>query len=408
MQVAYVALDEQGREVQGGIEAADVASAAAALRGQGLFPVELGAARAARAASTPGAPSTSGARSWLPSFVRTADVVLFLSELGLMLRTGLTLLQSLDTLGEVLESRALRACAGRLSSAVQLGRTLSSALEDERAIFPPVVAHLVRMAEATGELDQAFARASEYLERRAALRAQVISSLLYPAIVIVVSAGVFWFLTTRIVPKFAKFLERRQGALPWTTQLLMDISGWVQAWGPTAMLVLALAALALLVARRTPAGRAAIDRTLLRIPLLGGVTRTAAMAHLGRTLGLLLQSGLPLHESLTILGASFDNVSYREHVARARERVVQGTSLARSLQGPLVTPLCTQVIGVGETSGALDEVLGELGTFYDRRLQARLRTLSALVEPAILLLVGGMVGFVYMSFFQAIFRLAAR
>lgn len=403
MRVAYVALDEQGREVQGDLDAPDLNQAATALRGQGLFPLDLTAARAARASSS--APALAGV---LPSFVSTADVVLFLSELGLMLRTGLTLLQALDTLSQVLGSRALRDCAGRLSAALQAGRPLSSALEDERRLFPPVVAHLVRMAEATGELDQAFARASEYLERRAALRNQVITSLVYPAVVLLASGGVFWFLTTSVVPKFAKFLERRQGALPASTQLLMDISRWIQAWGPSLLLVLAGAALALLVARRTESGRTTTDRAVLRLPVVGGIARTAAMAHLGRTLGLLLRSGLPLHESLSILGGSFENRAYGEHVARARERVVQGASLAQSLAGKHVTPLTTQVIGVGEQAGALDEVLEELGTFYDKRLQARLRTLSSLVEPAILLLVGGMVGFVYMSFFEAIFRLAQR
>ncbi|MCO5172215.1 MAG: type II secretion system F family protein [Planctomycetes bacterium] len=401
MRVAYVALDEHGREVKGGLDAPDLPQAAATLRGQGLFPLELGEASTARAAAPTGA-------GWRPSFVRTSDLVLFLSELGLMLRTGLSLLQALETLSQVLGSTALRRCAGRLSTAVQSGRTLSSALEDERRLFPPVVVHLVRMAEATGELDQAFARAAEYLERRAALRNQVISSLLYPAVVILVSAGVFWFLTTNVVPKFARFLERRQGALPWTTQLLMDISGWIQAWGPTLLVGLAGALLALLAARATARGRAALDRAVLSIPLVGLVARTAAMSHLGRTLGLLLRSGLPLHESLTILAGSFQNTSYQAHVAAARERVVRGASLAESLRGPLVSPLCTQVVGVGESTGALDEVLDELGTFYDRRLQALLRTFSSLIEPAILLVVGGMVGFVYLSFFQAIFRLAAR
>jgi type IV pilus assembly protein PilC len=400
VRVAYVALDDRGQEVQGGLDAPDLAGAAAALRGQGLFPIELGPGRAV-------APATSSP-SGLPSFVRTSDLVLFLSELGLMLRTGLTLLQALETLREVMGSRALRRCAERLSTAVQAGRTLSSALEDERRLFPPVIVHLVRMAEATGELDQAFQRAAEYLERRAALRQQVVTSLIYPSVVVTVAAGVFWFLTTRVVPKFARFLERRGGELPWTTQLLMDISTWMQAWGPSVLMALAGAMAALLIARRAPAGRAATDRALLSAPLVGGVVRTSAMAHLARTLALLLQSGLPLHESLTILGASFENVCYAEHVARARERVVQGASLAQSLEGPLVSPLCTQVVSVGERTGALDEVLNDLGSFYDRRLQALLRTLTGLVEPAILLVVGGMVGFVYLSFFQAIFRLAGR
>ncbi len=400
--VDYVALDGRGREVKGGLDAPDLAGAASALRGQGLFPLELKPGRAASA------PATGAERRFFELPVRAAQRALFMSQLGLMLRTGLTLLQALDALATVATSSTLRRVARRLSIAVSGGRTLSSAMEDEPALGGPVVVQLVRMAEATGELDQALVRSAEWVERRAALRSQVLTSLAYPVLVLLVAFGVFWFLTTSLIPKIARFLTSRGGVLPWSTQRLMDLSAFMAAWGPWIAGALAVTVLALYVARKTRAGLAFTDDAVLWVPVVGLVLRTAAMGHAARTLSLLLGSGLPLVESLRILASSFESTTYDAILVRARERITQGNTLAASLEDPNVTPLFIQVVSVGERTGALDEVLGVLSTFYDQRLQALLRTLAAMVEPVTLVVVGGMVGFVYFSFFQAIFSLTAR
>lgn len=400
--VDYVALDGSGREVKGGLDAPDLAGAASALRGQGLFPLELTPGRAVAA------PTAGLDRRLLELPVRAAQRALFMNQLGLMLRTGLTLLQALDALATVATSSTLRRVARRLAAAVSGGRTLSSAMEDEPALGGPVVVQLVRMAEATGELDQALVRSAEWVERRAALRSQVLTSLAYPVLVLLVASGVFWFLTTSLIPKIARFLTSRGGVLPWSTQRLMDLSAFMVAWGPYLAGAVAVTCLALYVARRTRAGLAFTDDAVLWVPVVGLVLRTAAMGHAARTLSLLLGSGLPLVESLRILAASFESTTYARVLVRSRERITQGNTLAASLEDRNVTPLFLQVVAVGERTGALDEVLGELSTFYDQRLQALLRTLAAMVEPVTLVVVGGMVGFVYFSFFQAIFSLTAR
>lgn len=400
--VAYVAIDAQGREVQGDLEAPDEAGAAAQLRGRGLFPLEVKRGTAARAAAA------DAREGRLPALVRSGDVVLFLSQLGLMLRTGLTLLQALETLAGTAARPGLRRCARRLGLAVSGGRTLSAALTDEARLFPPLVVQLVRMAEATGELPEALARAAEHIERRAALRRQLAASLSYPALVMTASFAVFIYLTTGLIPKLAAFLAQRGRALPWSTRFLMDLSAFVQAWWPWALLASALALAGLLLVRQTARGRLLTDRAVLSIPLLGGVLRNAALAHLGETLGLLLRSGLPLVESLRVLEGSYESRAWSGIIGRAREQVVRGTTLADALAEPLVPPMTLQVVAVGERSGALDEVLRELGAYHDQVLQRNIRTLSALVEPGMIVLVGGMVGFVYYSFFQALMSLAGR
>lgn len=406
MEFGYDALDAQGRQVAGTLEAPDEGSAAATLRARGLFPTALrpGAARSATPATATGARR----RGLLPRPVKSSDVSLLLAQLALMLRSGLTLLHALDTLSREASLPALGACCGRLAAAVQAGRPLSQALEAEQRLLPPLVARLVKTAEATGELDQAFDRAAEFIDRRAALRAQLVTSLTYPAIVVLAATGVFWFLTTQVVPKFASFLAQRRVALPWTTQRLMDLSGFLTSYGPALLWALAGLVAVLAAAWRTEGGRRALERCALAIPGVGGVLEAAAMVHITRTLGLLLKSGLPLLEALQTLSSSASLRCYGDVLARARERVVAGATLAASLQDRLIPPLGLQVVAVGEETGALEEVVRELSEFYDRRLQQLVRTLSSLVEPALLVVVGGMVGFVYLSFFQAVFRVAAR
>ncbi len=404
MEFRYDALDSQGQQVTGTVEAPDEGSAAAAVRSRGLFPTEV----ARGVAGSASAATASGRRLRLPTPVRTGDVSLFLAQLGLMLSNGLTLLHALDTLSREASKPALGACAGRLATSVQAGRPLSEALAAERRLLPPLVARLVKTAEATGELDQAFDREAEFLTRRAALRAQLVTSLTYPLIVLLAASGVFWFLTTQVVPKFAAFLAQRRVALPWTTQALMDLSGFLTAHGATLLWGLAALVAALAATWRTEGGRRLLERCALALPGVGGVLEAAAMVHLTRTLALLLRRGLPLLEALGALADSMTLRCYGDVLRRARERVVGGATLAASLHDPLLPRVGLQVVAVGEETGALDEVVADLGEFYDRRLQQGVRTLSSLVEPALLIVVGGMVGFVYFSFFQAVFRVAAR
>jgi len=397
-QVSYLALDEAGREVRGDVEAVHRGAAASLLRARGLRPLELNE-------RSPSQPRELAARVRLPSFVSTGDRVQFLRQIALMLRSGLTLLESLEALSQTNSSSALRKVARRLSARVQAGTPLSGALERERT-FPSLVAHLVRTAEATGELEGACQRAAEFLESRAALRYQLMSSLFYPGIVLAGAVGVFWFMTTQVVPKFAAFLAGRGRALPWTTQTLMDLSAWLVAHGASLLYGSGALVAALILVWRTERGRTLVDRVTIRTPGLALILRTASMAHLGQTLAMLLGSGLPLLEALRVAASTFGHRGYRAILSRAAERVVHGASLAQSLEHPTVTPLFLHLVAIGERTGALDGVLSEVGEHYQGRLQRLLRVMSGLVEPVVIVIVGGMVGFVYVSFFQALFSLA--
>lgn len=398
MRFRYEALDGGGTLLKGSLDAAGEAEGIAALREQGLFPTRLLPGESLEAKE---------GRSGIAWPVTSGDKSLFMGQLALMLRSGLTLLTALETLARTSAKPRLRACARRLATSLREGRPLSSALEQE-PLFPTIVARLTATAEATGELETAFERAGVVIERRSELRRQLVTSLSYPTLVVVAALSVFVFLTTQVVPKFAALLASRGVALPWTTQALLDLSSLLVNHGPAVLVVVSLGVLSLIAAWRQERGRAVMEGVLFRVPVIGSVLQAAAMAHVLSTLSLLLRSGLPLLESLQVLVPTVASQRFRALLERAHSAVLSGATLARALEDPLFPSLGRQVVAVGEETGALDEVAARLGAFYDQRLERLLKTLSSLVEPALLIVIGGMVGFVYFSFFQALFRVAAR
>lgn len=398
MRFRYEAIDLNGARSVGLVEAPGEPEAAANLRRQGLFPTGLVQA---------GARPSEAKRSAFPWPIMTSDRVLFLQQLALMLRSGLSLLGAFETLAVNASKVGLRRASARVAEGVREGRPLSAALEEQK-LFPPLVPRLVSAAEATGELDQAFDRSAELIQRQADLRSQLVASLTYPTLVIVAASAVFVFLTTQVVPKFTALLSQRGVALPWTTQALMDLSRFLVDFGAFVGLGVALLIAASIALWRTRPGRKVMEGVLFRVPVLGRVLQAAAMAHLMRNLALMLRSGLPLLDALQVLAPTAPFVRFQDLILRARDEIVRGAPLARALEDPLFPAIGVQVVAVGEETGSLEEVTERLGEFYDERLGRLLRTLSSLVEPALLVVIGGMVGFVYFSFFQALFRVAAR
>jgi type IV pilus assembly protein PilC len=399
MAFAYTALDARtGREVKKVIEAPSAAEAALALRRQELFPIQLEAMTVAVKAP---------ARLSL-GFTRRRDVVIFFRQLALMLRAGLTLLQALDVAREQCPRPGLARAIGRARTAVESGRSFAEALLAERRIFPEVASRLVAAAEASGELDLTLDRVALHLERGLELRSSLIASLIYPAIVLLVASGVVLFLVTRVIPIFARFLERRHVPLPAATRFLLDASAVIREHG----LLLALSGIGLTLGfvflRTTPRGKRALDRALLSVPLVGGVLRAAVMAQVGETFATLLRGGVTLVEALRLLSKVVLNSAVASQLEAAAEGVLGGSDLAAGLRHATIPPLVPQVVAVGERTGALEDVLEEVGRFYDAELRARLKQLTTLFEPMVIALVGGLVGFVYFAFFQALLQLASR
>ena len=266
---------------------------------------------------------------------------------------------------------------------------------------------LVRVGEATGNLDTALRGSAEHLERTRQMRLTVLNALAYPAIVTLLAVGVAAYLVLAVIPKIQKYIGGRGRGLPPLTQTLLDVTAFVQAWLPHCAAGLAAAGLALFFIYRWPPGRLALDGFLLKLPVVGGVLRLAGTAVLARGLGVLLESGVTLLDSLQTTERLVGNRALGSRIAAARETVLRGGTLAGALaDGRAFMPMLGRMVAVGESAGTLAPVLGEVARFHENQLLVVIRRMSVLIEPVVILVVGGIVGFVYIAFFLALFSLA--
>ncbi|MGE3536613.1 MAG: type II secretion system F family protein [Candidatus Tectimicrobiota bacterium] len=398
----YTARDAAGRTQRGASEAPSPAALVGDLRARGWLVLDVRAAterpdwRLLLARANP--------LYWLPP--RSVDVELALQELAVMLRSGLTLLTALRTVGEHSARHAMRQVWQQVAERIQEGASFAEALSQHRC-FSRLVIQLMRVGEQTGTLEQAMGRAAETLERRRQLKASLRTALTYPLIVLVMALGVSAFMVLWVIPKLRNLVTAFGRRLPAMTQLLLDLSAFVQAYMLHGLLLgLALGGL-LTLGYLWPPGRLWMDRLGLRIPILGRVFRLAGTTTFAYGLGVLLRSGITLLEGLRTVESLLGNRYLARCVATARERVLQGGSLAEPLaSGQAFMPMLPRMVAAGEASGTLDEVLEEVARFHEAQLQSTVRQLSVLIEPIIIVVVGGIVGFVYVAFFLTLFAAA--
>jgi type IV pilus assembly protein PilC len=393
----YAALDAQGIEQSGSIEADNPRAAAQSLRGKGLYVVTLSdqAAQPARADRD----VLAQLRELLP--VGAVTLVFFFQQMALMLRSGLTLLEALDTAETLARSGRLAAAIKRVNRAVRGGERLSEAMAREPRVFPVMAVQLVKSAEASGELDQALERIAQDLDRKADIKRNLLTALMYPAIVVLAAVGVSGFLITSVIPKMARFLEGKGRGLPSATRNLLDLSHFVEQWGWLIVVVAVVLIVLLAIAYSRPKGRLAIDHVLLKPPVVGHTLRTAAITQLSWSLASLLKSGVTLLESLKVTAGLISNKAIAAVVDEAQARILAGRDLSSSLDSPLLPKLVAQMAAIGERSGTLDTVMAELGLYHQRELALQIKRMTAMIEPVLTLLIGGMVGYVYYAFFQA-------
>jgi type II secretory pathway component PulF len=397
----YLTRDPSGAAQSGTLAAGSREMLTSELRGRGLLVVDVEPV----AESAP-----RGAVTWRPAtWLRATgfDVELGFQQLATMLHSGLSLLAALRTVAD--QARRVRAAAvwHGIADRIEQGSTLGDALAAQGAVFSEHVVHLVRVGEATGNLDTALRGSAEHLERTRQMRLTVLNALAYPAIVTLLAVGVAAYLVLAVIPKIQKYIGGRGRGLPPLTQTLLDVTAFVQAWLPHFAVGLAAAGLALFFIYRWPPGRLALDGFFLKLPVVGGVLRLAGTAVLARGLGVLLESGVTLLDSLKTTERLVGNRALGSRIAAARETVLRGGTLAAALaDGRTFMPMLGRMVAVGESAGTLAPVLGEVARFHENQLLAVIRRMSVLIEPVVILVVGGIVGFVYIAFFLALFSLA--
>lgn len=402
----YIALDNSGKERKGSIQTLDANMAIATLKQQGLFVVKINDVDRQHGKGL-GKEFNLSSLNKYRSVSRT-QLVFFFKQLSFMLRAGLPVLQALQLSQTQVSSGRLKLVIGEMITDIENGNPLSKAMEKHSDVFPVIAVNLMVAGESTGSLDTVANRLATHLEKKAALRAQTINAMIYPAVVVLAAMGVVIFLVWKIIPKFAQFLIGRGKKLPDSTQFLIDASDFALKYGLFFLVAFILAIVMLVLAYQTPQGRMKLDSFVLKIPVIGKLLSHGAMAELTWSLSMMLRSGLTAFEGMKICGKVITNRLISSRLYHASEQILTGRDIASSLKHPAIPDLVTQMTAVGEKTGTLDSVLQEVGTFYEEQLQTGVKRMSAMIEPALILIIGGIVGFVYYAFFQALFSLVSR
>ncbi|MEM9366858.1 MAG: type II secretion system F family protein [Planctomycetota bacterium] len=396
----YIARDEQG-QVQRGLEQSDAPSSLnATLRARGLKLVKY---EEQVERITP--------LEWLATYLNPfqyipppgVDIEVMLSQVAVMLRSGVTLLAALRTCQQQARFAPMRRMVGRINDAVQDGQSLADAFEAEKRI-PQIAIQMTRVGELTGNLDTVLDKSAKALSNRRRNLSQTITALAYPAFVTVAAIGVAIYMVVIVIPEIKKALDAMGRKLPGMTQTLLNISDWIQVNGAATVVIGVGVILAIVVFYLWPPSRFQIDRFALRVPLIGHVLRVGGTVTFASSLQSMLSSGITVVEALRTVEKLHYNRFLASRVAAAREAVIAGDGLAPSLahKGSF-TPMLASMVAVAEDTGQMEEVLQQVNDYHDEQLQMAIKRLSLLVEPLVVIFVGGIVGFVYISFFLALF-----
>jgi type IV pilus assembly protein PilC len=338
------------------------------------------------------------------------DLVIFTRQFGTMINAGLPLIQCLEILSTQSENAALRKAVGEIKGAVEGGSTFSDALRRHPKIFDDLYCNMVNAGEVGGLLDTILARLSKHIEKTMKLKSQIKSAMVYPAAIIGIATVVITVLMIWVIPVFEKmFKEMSNGkiALPGPTQLVIDMSNFVQSYWYIIVGGIVGVIFAFKKYYATPQGRLMVDKTVLKLPVFGDLIRKASVAKFTRTLGTLITSGVPLLEALSICAKTAGNKVIENVLMDARVSISGGKTISEPLAKSEAFPkMVTHMISVGESTGALDNMLGKIADFYEDEVDAAVTNLTALLEPMMMVFLGITVGFIVVAMYLPIFTMA--
>jgi type IV pilus assembly protein PilC len=391
----WEATTRSGEKRRGTIDAETAAQVEARLRGDGLT-VERVKKEAAQIQITFG------------SGVGHKDLQIFTRQLATMIDAGLPLVQCLDILAAQTPNKVFARILSQVKSAVEQGATFSDALRRHPRVFDDLYVNLVAAGEVGGILDTILNRLAIYIEKAVKLRSQIKSAMFYPVGILVVAIGVIAVMLIKVIPTFENmYKEMGHAELPAATKFVINIShGFVSKWylyfGTIFGVVFGSAAM-----RRTDGGKEIFDRMLLRLPVIGPTLRKIVVARFTRTLGTLLTSGVPILDALDICARTAGNKVVEQGIMKARDKIAEGHDMAGPLADSRVFPtMVVQMIGVGEQTGAMDQMLQKIADFYEEEVDAAVSALTSLIEPVMMAFLGVVVGGLIIAMYLPIFKLA--
>ncbi len=409
--IAYKARRSNGELIEGVMPGENESAVASELRRQGLFvvSVDASAARSQAGARAARAPRTQRAAGGLfGNRVNRKDLMLFTSQLSILLQTGSNLVTALVVLEEQTESPRMGEILRDVAEAVQGGEPLSNALERYPKVFDRVYVSMIRSGETSGTLTDTLKRLSEFLQNQARIRSNLRSAIMYPAILSVISIAVVVFMVTFVLPRFAGIFDRFDAKLPGPTQFLIDVSTAFRTYW---YLVLG-GVVAAIVGFRTFAasyvGKKALHKFVLSVSILGRLLRTVYTARIMRTMGVLLDSSIPILDAVQVARYVVPNVTYKPFFDSLRDNVTSGRGISTAFSSTRLMPrTVAQMVRTGEEAGAVAEVMLAVADHYDEEADRAIKDLTTVLEPAIIICMGGVVGFIAMSLVLPLFKLSS-
>lgn len=396
---SYRAKDSAGAVHTGTLSGDSERAIADQLAVRGLFALTVEGREASREA-TPSQPARRRGR------ITADEITLFIRQLADLLRAGVPLVRALSTLRRQTSSARMAEVAGDLGETVSGGSSLADALARHPAIFPKVSVALVQAGEAGGFLEDVLERLASFRERQGDLRMRVLTALLYPLLLVVLGTAAVVFLLIYVVPQFVVIFEDLGGALPWPTRVMLAGSHFLAAYWPLLGVGLVVGGFVLRRSLATPQGRLVLDRIRLRLPGLRAVTLRVTVTRFAQTLGTLLRSGVPILDAIQIARDAAGNEVLGREIDVARTGVREGRGLAESLaHSRILPPVVLSMIAIGEETGTLDDVLAKIADNFDRQLDHAVKAFVTVVEPGMILVMGGVVGFIVMAMLLPIFTL---
>ena len=381
----------------GEIEAPNEAFVIAQLRRQQIVPVKVRQKPRDLSITMP----------WRRGKVSRRELAIFTRQFATMIDAGLPLVQCLDILGMQQENQGFKQVILRVKEDVETGSTFADALGKHPAVFDELFVNLVAAGEVGGILDTILARLAAYIEKAMKLAKQIKSAMVYPSTIVAVALIVTVVLLVYVIPIFGEMFKDFGQALPAPTMIVLAISAYTRKYFLVGVAGIVLLVMGIRWYYKQENGRRRIDRLLLRLPILGDLIRKVAVARFARTLGTMVSSGVPILESMDIVAKSAGNKIIEEAVVRARASISEGKTIADPLAESKVFPIMvTQMIAVGEATGALDAMLNKIADFYDDEVDSAVGALTSLLEPMLMIFLGVVIGGLVIAMYLPIFKLA--
>lgn len=399
----YAAVNQKGERLQGTMDAADRASVIKNLTGQGLQPLSV--------KELSGNSSRELLRLFKGGRVKSDELVIFTRELSAMVSAGVPLLRALTSLHDHGDSQSLKKILSAVIRDVEAGDQLGDALAKHPNTFNDVYVNMVRAGESAGILDEILKRLASQQEKNATMRKKIKSAMTYPMVLVGITILAFFGLMLFVIPQIGKILTDLGGEgteLPFLTQFMLGLSGFIISfWFILIPLILA-AVFMVLKYLKTPSGKQILHSTILRIPVLKSIIMKVAVARFARTFSALIGAGVPVLEALNVTARAVGNVVYEKALVDASKMVESGSTLSSEIEkNPLFPAIVSQMLAVGEETGQTDTVLVKVADFYEEEVDVAIDGISAIIEPVMIVFMGGMVGLIAASVMMPIASLSS-